>query len=131
MAAGGVKVEQVEVIQDDHGMSLEGIKQQPEGRFLEGERVVLGGGLDKILRVQECTANLLLEFLENRGLATATAGRSRRIEPTRKPAERESKALCCAGHKRVSEVLGIGINAETVPLRCDRKLSDLARLARG
>jgi len=54
-------------------MRLERVEDQLIERFLQRERVVLGGGFHEILHVEKRAADLLMQFLQDGGFAAARA----------------------------------------------------------
>jgi hypothetical protein len=75
MAAAGVKVEQMQVIHDDHRVSAEGVEEQAVKGFLQRKRMGFGRGLNEVLHVQENTAGLLMRFLQDGCLAPTHTAR--------------------------------------------------------
>ena len=73
MAAARVKVEQMQVIHDDHRVRAEGVEEQPVEGFLEGERMGFGRRLDKVFHVQKDSTGLFVQFFQDGRLATANA----------------------------------------------------------
>ena len=63
MAAARVKVEQMQVIHDDHRMRVERVEEQAVKGFLQRKRMGFGRGLDEVLHVQEGPAGLFVHFL--------------------------------------------------------------------
>jgi hypothetical protein len=52
-------------------MRLERVEDQLIESLLQRERVVLAGGFHEILHVEERASDLLMQFLQDRGFATA------------------------------------------------------------
>jgi hypothetical protein len=75
MAAARVKVEQMQVIHDDHRMRVERVEEQAVKGLLQGERMGLGRGFNEILHVQEDPAGLFVHFLQDGRLAPTHAAR--------------------------------------------------------
>ena len=73
MAAGRGEIDQVHVVHDHSGVRLERVEEQLVKRFFERQRMIFGGGLHEVLHVQKDATDLLVQFLQNRGLAAANS----------------------------------------------------------
>jgi hypothetical protein len=73
MAAGREEIDQVHIVHDHGRVRLERVEEQSVKSFFERQGVILGGSFDEILHAQKDSADLLVQFLQNRALAAANS----------------------------------------------------------